>query len=437
MLCRGLVLASLVLFWLPALAQAGLYYSGEALAELPSQWRGFLLDQRSLRTLAVSAQATSSPNPLREQYRKKAAELEKTKADRPLTAAELADLGAIYVRTGEVGKAVELLRAAQRQYPQHFHLAANLGTAWQLHGDLQQAALALQQAVKLAPEKQRRAEEYHLKLVKARLREPKGSQELDDLFGVRFGTAKNGYEPGQLAAKEKQKLPKDAVALVQQLCLWLPADARLLWQLAEIANAFGDVRMAANMMDGCVTQFGLQSRELRQHRQILRTAADKLAQGSSAARKEHEGHVGGLAARSKRPLLTKLDISSLPPIDAAGLNRLPWVVLAETHVDSKFRPTFADYLQKLNGKKITLNGFMQPFNEELEQTAFMFIEYPIGCWYCEMPEITSILLVETPRGKSTGYTRGLVRVTGQLQLNYTDPEEFLYTIRNATVSEVD
>ena len=52
---------------------------------------------------------------------------------------------------------------------------------------------------------------------------------------------------------------RDAAAVVQQLALWLPADGRLLWQLGEIANATGDVRTAANILDGCVTEFAMKS----------------------------------------------------------------------------------------------------------------------------------------------------------------------------------
>ena len=45
-------LAALVLALTTAVsARAGLYYSGEAIAELPAQWRGFLLDQRALRQI--------------------------------------------------------------------------------------------------------------------------------------------------------------------------------------------------------------------------------------------------------------------------------------------------------------------------------------------------------------------------------------------------
>src|SRR5207302_193662 len=136
---------------------------------------------------------------------------------------EAADLGALHIRLGDVNKALEVLRAAERGRPDHFCLAANLGTAWQLHGDLAQAAGALQQAVRLAPGKYQRAEELQLKLVRLRQREPRNSQGLDDLFGVRFVGPDGKYVSGQLAAEQRKNLPADAAALVQQLALWLPA----------------------------------------------------------------------------------------------------------------------------------------------------------------------------------------------------------------------
>jgi hypothetical protein len=67
----------------------------------------------------------------------------------------------------------------------------------------------------------------------------------------------------------------------------------------------------------------------------------------------------------------------------------------------------------------------------------MFIEYPVGCWYCEMPDTAGIIYVEMPRGKTASYRRSLVRVVGRLQLNATDPEDFLYALRQARVTEVD
>jgi tetratricopeptide (TPR) repeat protein len=283
-----------------ASARAGLYCSGEPLAELPSQWRGFLLDQRALRQIAVKPANGAAASPLRKQYEEAAAKLEKTAAERKLTADEAADLGALQVRLGQPGKALEVLRVAERDHANHFRIVANLGTAWQMQGDLAQAAAYLQQAVKLAPGKYEKAEELHLKLVRLRRAEAKSAGGLDDLFGVRYVNDKGAYEPGRLGTEERKKMPAGAAALVQQLALWLPADGRLLWQLAELANAHGDVKMGAAILDGCVTEFGMTDAELRKHRQLSRAAADTGDQGPAPA---HEGHLGGLKTRARRPLL--------------------------------------------------------------------------------------------------------------------------------------
>jgi hypothetical protein len=418
-------------------ARAGLYYSGEPTAELPSQWRGFLLDQRLLRNIAVKPGVGQSPNLARQHYLDEAGKLEARAKTQPLSADNLADLGAIYVRLGEPARAVELLRKAQREHPRHFKIVANLGTAWQLTGDLRQAEAYLEQAVRLAPGKWQRAEEYHLKMVRLRQRSrEKGG--LDDLFEVRYIGDDGKYEPGKLSNAEKKKLPTYAVAVAQQLALWLPADAPLLWQLAELANAYGGVRAAAGMMDGCVTQFGLQSPALKAHRRILREAVGSTAQVTPAgAKAEHEGHVDRLPARSKRPLLTRLDQTPLPPIDVKGVNSIPWPLLSDTLLDRNFRPTFPKYLKDLEGKQVTIIGFMQPLVEELELSSFLVIENPVGCWYCEMPEITGMIFVELPEGKTASFSRGQVRVTGRLTLNATDPEQFLFTVLDAKVADLD
>ncbi len=421
-------------------ARAGLYYSGETVADLPAQWSGFLLDQRTLRAIAVKPTGGNAANPARTRYLEAAAALEKTARDRKLTADELADLGAVYVRLGEPGKAVDLLRPAQHQYPNHFHLAANLATAWQLQGDLNQAADLLRQAVKLAPGKYQKYEEYQLKLVRFRQRQPANAHALDDLFGVRYAGEGGKYEPGKLPPAEQAKLSSDAAAIIQQLGLWLPNDGRLLWQLAEIANALGDVRTAAAVMDGCVNEFGMRTPDLRAHRQVLRAAADEMAKASGEGgglRAAHEQFPSRLRPKSKRPLVTRLDRTALPPIQPDGVNALPWPVLTETTLDRKYKPTFPKYLHDLDGKEVELSGFMQPLNEDAELNSFMLIEYPVGCWYCEMPEITAITLVELPAGKTVPYRRGLIKVQGKLKLNPSDPENFLYIISNSRVKAAD
>jgi hypothetical protein len=80
---------------------------------------------------------------------------------------------------------------------------------------------------------------------------------------------------------------------------------------------------------------------------------------------------------------------------------------------------------------------MQPLGDDLEVAAFLCIEYPVGCWYCEMPGIANIVLVEQPVGKTRHLTRAAVRVTGVLRLNSNDPENFLYTIKDAKIVEAE
>jgi hypothetical protein len=409
----GFVVAALFLA-VPAVGRAGLYYSGEEIAELPSQWRGFLIDQRVLRNVAVKPTGAKAVNPARKLYETEADKLVKKGK---ISADESADLGAIYVRLGEVGKALEVLQPAQRAHPDNFRLNANLGTAWQLNGDLDQAAAYLQQSVRLAPDKYKKAEKLHLKLVRQRARSPRDGDKLDDLFGVPYGDGK------------RHGLPDDAPALLQQLALWLPADGRLLWQMGELAAVTGDVSAGAAMLDGCVTEFGIRGPELLGHRQALRAAVDaKLA---------HDGNAFPLKPRSSRPLVHKIDLADLPPIDPKGVNVLPWTVVTETVVGRKYEVSYPKYLKDLDGKQVRLTGFMQPLGEEQESGTFLLIEYPVGCWFCEMPDVTAIVLVELPEGKTREVTRGRLRITGRLHLNATDPENFLYIIKDAKAVETD
>lgn len=414
-------------------ARAGLYYSGESFDELPSRWRGFLLDQRSLRQIAVKPSKEVPASVLRKAYEQDAARL--AKKDK-LDADEAADLGALYVRLGEAGKAVQLLRAAQRDHPVDFRIAANLGTAWQMHGDLAQAVAALEQAVKLAPGRHVEAEKLHLRLVRLRSKEELGTTTLDDLFGVRYVGPSERYEAGKLSEKSRKALPSAAVARAQQLALWLPSDARLLWQLAELANAHGDVVTAAALMEGCVGEFGLRDEELLSHRKLVRAKAlEREKDTTSDAKKQHEAHALTFAPRSSRPLINKSALSDLPPIDPKKVNVLGWEVIGETKLDRRARPSFPKYLKELDGLKVVLRGYLQPLGEDSGLGAFLLIEHPVGCWYCEMPELTFMVLVEMPSGKAAKYTRDRIAVTGRLKLNASDPEKFLYLVQDATISE--
>jgi hypothetical protein len=417
-----------------AVARGGLHYSVEESAELPAQWRGFLLDHRAVRQVGRAPAAGDALSLLRAQYEDATSKLEAAAKARPLRADEAADLGALYVRLGRPAKAVEVLRKAHRDQPEHFRVAANLGTAWQVHGDLNEAARALQEAVRLAPARWKPFEEAQLRLVRLRQKEPRNLSAPDDLFGVAFLGASGKPEAGTIDAAARKKLPADDVAIVQQLALWLPADGRLLWLLGELANAYGDVRTAAAILEGVVTEFAITSPEARERRKLYRAAADEIARLPDS---EHAKYRGDVTFKSPRPIVRTLDAAVLPAIRPDGVNTLPWAVLAETVVGDPFRPRFHKHLKELDGKKVSLTGFMQPLTTDVAVSGFLLIEYPTGCWFCETPEPAGLLYVEIAGGKAVPVRRGRVKVEGTLRLNAKDPEDFLYTVTGASVRDPD
>jgi tetratricopeptide (TPR) repeat protein len=412
--------------------QAGLYYSGEHVADLPAQWRGFLVDQRNLRVLGVKSASASSP--LLEEYQAARRRLESLAEP---TANDLADLGAVLLRFDERQRALAILRDASRRHPRHFRVVANLGSAWQANGDLDQAALALQQAVALAPANLKPFEELHLKLVIQR-RKQRDDSVRDDLFGIDFTGDDGKFALGRIAEKQRKLLPAGAVAWVQQLSLWLPSDARLLWQLGELANAVGDIRIAASIFEGCVTEFGMKSSELRARRLALRTAAEKLLPASRASDglANHESHTG-IVFRSARALVRRYDLTTLPLPRNDRTNALPWLALTTLELGSKFPLTFPPHLRQFDGKPVSLTGIMQPIGNAQEAASFLLLEFPVGCWFCETPPPNGMILVQMADGKAVPLQRTLVKVEGTLRLNSTDPEEYLFKLQNATLREID
>jgi hypothetical protein len=192
---------------------------------------------------------------------------------------------------------------------------ANLASAHQLAGRLDRALSYLQEVKDVWPSEwpgftndQLRwfqiVERYHLKLLRLRYAEmvrggqgKKPGAGLDNLFGdgrapVRFVGESGEYEPGKIDPKERAKLPKEALAIVQQLLLWFPEDTRLLWLLGELYNGEGDVGSAFKLLDDCVFSRSYSDSDLRKHRQIIQEARPKrdqpVAESPSAATSESQ-----------------------------------------------------------------------------------------------------------------------------------------------------
>jgi hypothetical protein len=100
---------------------------------------------------------------------------------------------------------------------------------------------------------------------------------VDDLFDVRFVGDSGQYKAGNLAADQREKLPSDALAIVQQLLIWLPDDTRLYWLMGELLNAQGDLAGAYRVFDQCRGSRAFGAKQLQEHRQIVQEALAKAA----------------------------------------------------------------------------------------------------------------------------------------------------------------
>lgn len=299
----------LVCGWLTPAARAGLYVSLEPLpiavdengkAEpLPFGQLQFAL--ADLAAVGKPPLPGTAPTPERQKYLAARDRLlgGNTFTSR-LTPEQTADLGAILIRLREYDPAITTLRRATQQKQPTFQGYTALAVLHLLRGEPHEALRVQQPALDLFPEQlpdatvaqtkwYRQLERTYFKrliVLRARERDPvtgKSSlpESVDDLFGVRFVDETGNYRPGHLAPQERQKLPADALAIVQQLVLWLPDDSRLYWLLGEVYAALGDsasLQAAGKIFDQCVDSRQFHPKELGEHRRVVR---ELLAQQST------------------------------------------------------------------------------------------------------------------------------------------------------------
>jgi tetratricopeptide (TPR) repeat protein len=235
----------------------------------------------------------------RQKYLERVQKLKEKQFGGTLTADERLNLGYYLVRLGQYEEAVGVLQPAVGRDCTDFRLLANLATAIHLASPTDPSRLPRaidyqQQALDLSPAQWRQVagdqadwlrevERRYLTLLRLRQREAielargqKPAVALDALFGpVRFVGDSGQYEAGQLAVEEQKKLPNNALAIVQQLVLWLPTDGRLYWLLGELYNAAGKpelIESAYQVFDNLVWGRNFSVPDLQEHRRIVEAA---------------------------------------------------------------------------------------------------------------------------------------------------------------------
>lgn len=96
------------------------------------------------------------------------------------------------------------------------------------------------------------------------------------------------------------------------------------------------------------------------------------------------------------------------------------------------KPVFSAPTKALEGKKISLPGYMVPFDTGLRGTHFMFSSMPLNaCFFCGVggPETVIEVFAKTP----VNFSEKPIEITGTLRLNASNPDKLIYILENAEV----
>lgn len=96
------------------------------------------------------------------------------------------------------------------------------------------------------------------------------------------------------------------------------------------------------------------------------------------------------------------------------------------------KPVFSEAAKSLNGKVISLPGYIVPFENGMKSSHLMLSSLPLNaCFFCGVggPET----VVEVFLKKEFSYTDKPVEVKGTLRINEKDPDKMIYLLENAEV----
>ena len=131
-----------------------------------------------------------------------------------------------------------------------------------------------------------------------------------------------------------------------------------------------------------------------------------------------------------------LSLSFAQKNEYKGLPSTVWPVLYDITYEKKgddlyANPQFSKAAKELNGKIITLPGYIFPYqNNSMKSDHFMFSSLPLAsCFFCGVggPETALEVIMKQP----FTYTNKPIEIRGKLILNATNPDQLIYVLRDA------
>lgn len=118
-----------------------------------------------------------------------------------------------------------------------------------------------------------------------------------------------------------------------------------------------------------------------------------------------------------------------------------WKTLAKVKIEKRFDeilnyevdfPTFSKEVESLNGKEITLEGWMIPLDELRGKNYFILSALPFAnCFFCGGAGPETVL--EVFLKKDLSFTEKRIKVKGKLTINPDDPLKLMYILQEAEI----
>lgn len=143
--------------------------------------------------------------------------------------------------------------------------------------------------------------------------------------------------------------------------------------------------------------------------------------------------------------ITKAELQAPPEGTWKTLLKLRFDVKYDERIDDiVFQPIFTDDIRALEGKEITLKGYILPHDitqmggnpnkAKNDGSMFIFSAFPAAtCFYCGGAGPESV--VEVLPSKAIPYNKNIVSIKGKLELNATDFLRLSYRLTNARLVE--
>lgn len=95
-------------------------------------------------------------------------------------------------------------------------------------------------------------------------------------------------------------------------------------------------------------------------------------------------------------------------------------------------PIFGKSVKALDGKVVTIKGYIIPLEGYQQQNFFVFSRYPYNmCFFCGGAGPETVMEVETRKGKDIKYTSKEITIKGKLKLNDDNVDRLMYLMEDA------